>query len=225
MQGFARRGFIELNMAASFVCVFTDRLHLWFSYVTVLSFTLYVHCVCISVIVQGYSTVEFVFAYLVWMHECFSSRLRIVNFVLTKCERAVWDGNNLYCMVDSIWAGVRSLLHFVWAKEDQCVWRITAVHLVMRVCLRLSTSSSWIWIFISTNFAIWEQCISRCMIVCDRVVAYVFGVWATRISQDMIVWDRARLATALRFKTTLPMCLAYERGASRNASLLGIVYV
>ena len=65
MQEFARRGLIELNMAASFVCVFTDRLHLWFSYVTVLSFTLYVHWVCISVIVQGYSAVEFVFAYLV----------------------------------------------------------------------------------------------------------------------------------------------------------------
>ena len=65
MQGFARRGLIELNMAASFVCVFTDRLHLWFSYVTMLSFKLYVHWVCISVIVQGYSAVEFVFAYLV----------------------------------------------------------------------------------------------------------------------------------------------------------------
>ena len=65
MQVFARKGLIELNMAASFLCDFTDRLHSWFSYVTVLSFTLYVHWVCISVIVQGYSAVEFVFAYLV----------------------------------------------------------------------------------------------------------------------------------------------------------------
>ena len=36
----------------------------------------------------------------------------------------------------------------------------------------------------------------------------------------MIACDRARLVTEFGFKAQWPMCLAYERRASRNARLL-----